>query len=267
MVDSNTFTDALLVVFCLRLPFGLIASLLVLNPDPIPPRFFRVQFVVALVLLAVAFYFVSGAPVLKLNITWSQWLLNTLLVSAVFCFVGGIVWHLDSAPFGRVLIWLTTIALTAVLFFVTRLLGPVTLDWWRLTDHYASAAMLGTATSAMLLGHSYLISPAMTISPLKRMLAAATVALTIRIILALCGLWFWTAEHPLANLDVETLLWLSARWLLGILAPLALGWMAWETARIRSTQSATGILYVVVIVCFLGELTSLLLLEKTGSVL
>jgi hypothetical protein len=43
--------------------------------------------------------------------------------------------------------------------------------------------------------------------------------------------------------------------------------MAWETARIRSTQSATGILYVAVIMCFLGELTSQLLVEKTGCVL
>ena len=49
--------------------------------------------------------------------------------------------------------------------------------------------------------------------------------------------------------------------------PLALGWMAWETAKIRSTQSATGILYVVVILCFLGELTSQLLLGKTGVLL
>jgi hypothetical protein len=36
--------------------------------------------------------------------------------------------------------------------------------------------------------------------------------------------------------------------------------MAWESAKIRSTQSATGILYVVVIFCFLGELSSQLLL-------
>jgi hypothetical protein len=43
--------------------------------------------------------------------------------------------------------------------------------------------------------------------------------------------------------------------------------MAWETARIRSTQSATGILYVVVILVFLGELTSLLLVEKTRLLL
>jgi hypothetical protein len=46
-----------------------------------------------------------------------------------------------------------------------------------------------------------------------------------------------------------------------------LAWMAWETARIRSTQSATGILYVVVIVCFLGDLTSQLLVARTGYVL
>jgi len=43
--------------------------------------------------------------------------------------------------------------------------------------------------------------------------------------------------------------------------------MALETARIRSTQSATGILYVVVILVFLGELTSQLLGEKTGGLL
>jgi hypothetical protein len=58
-------------------------------------------------------------------------------------------------------------------------------------------------------------------------------------------------------------LWLPVRWLLGFLGPLALTWMAWQTAKIRSTQSATGILYVVVIFCFLGELTSLIL-RDTG---
>jgi hypothetical protein len=38
--------------------------------------------------------------------------------------------------------------------------------------------------------------------------------------------------------------------------------MAWQTARIRSTQSATGILYVVVICSFLGELTGAVLSES-----
>ena len=51
---------------------------------------------------------------------------------------------------------------------------------------------------------------------------------------------------------------------LGLAGPLLFGWMAWQAARIRSTQSATGILYVVVIFCFLGELTSLLLQSSSG---
>jgi hypothetical protein len=46
---------------------------------------------------------------------------------------------------------------------------------------------------------------------------------------------------------------------LGIVLPFILAGMAWESARIRATQSATGILYVVVIFCFVGELMSLLL--------
>ncbi len=55
--------------------------------------------------------------------------------------------------------------------------------------------------------------------------------------------------------------------LLGLILPALLTWMAWETARIRSTQSATGILYVVTIIVFLGELLSMLLAEKTGFAL
>ena len=72
--------------------------------------------------------------------------------------------------------------------------------------------------------------------------------------------------QPSVNLNSDAVLWLPLRWLLGFLAPLGLDWMAWQSARIRSTQSATGILYVVVIFCFLGELTSQLL-RSTGMTL
>jgi hypothetical protein len=54
---------------------------------------------------------------------------------------------------------------------------------------------------------------------------------------------------------------------MGFVGPLGLGWMAWRCARIRSTQSASGILYVVVVFCFLGELTSLLLRGDPGVTL
>ena len=126
--------------------------------------------------------------------------------------------------------------------------------------------MLGTATTAMLMGHSYLIAPAMSMAPLLRLLIALGVSLAVRVSLACVGLWLWNTSRA-GPAESELWLWLPTRWLLGLVGPLALGWMAWETARIRSTQSATGILYVVVIVSYLGELTSQLLVEKTGMLL
>ena len=42
--------------------------------------------------------------------------------------------------------------------------------------------------------------------------------------------------------------------LFGLLGPAAFAFMVHETARIRSTQSATGILYIAVIFVMYGEL-------------
>ncbi len=192
-------------------------------------------------------------------------LLGALLLSLFLCVLGSISWHLDKAPGGIHWIILATISSGASLFF---------LNWTgndrsmlMLADDFTSAAVLGTATTSMLLGHSYLIAPTMSIKPLIRLVLALGVALTCRLILALTGLWIWTGHPSQTDLETLTYLWLIVRWGIGFLAPGILGWMAWETARIRSTQSATGILYVVVIVCFLGELTSQLLFRQTGFVL
>jgi len=130
-----------------------------------------------------------------------------------------------------------------------------------------SSTLLGAAMSAMLMGHSYLIAPAMSLTPLLRLLAALAVATLLRMTVAGVGLWSWTAEHSLTNLSDVTVLWLPLRWGLGLFGPLVLAWMAWRAARIRSTQSATGIMYVAVIFCFLGELTGQLLLSSSGLLL
>ena len=43
------------------------------------------------------------------------------------------------------------------------------------------------------------------------------------------------------------------RVLFGLLGPAVLSWLTWETAKIRSTQSATGILYVDFFTVVVGE--------------
>jgi hypothetical protein len=133
-----------------------------------------------------------------------------------------------------------------------------------LIDHFSAAAFLGFAMTAMLVGHSYLISPGLSIQPLMRQLAAFFIALSLRIIVAIIALATWKENHSLTNLNDEVVLWLPVRWLVGLLGPAFFGVLAYRTAKIRSTQSATGILYVVVILVFLGELNALLLQKITG---
>ena len=245
--------------FCLRLACGLVAVLPLLPSSIVPPRFYRVQFLVALALLAGAAFFLRDVAGLAFWVA--------CVMGAACCCAGSVVWHLDEAPGGRVLIWLTPPLLLACLILGRMAGHPDDVAWWQFADDFASAAVLGSATTAMLMGHSYLIAPTMSMAPLLRLLAALGVALALRIGVACVALWLWTTHPTSSSPETELLVWLPVRWVLGLLGPLALGWMAWETARIRSTQSATGILYVVVIVCFLGELTSQLLVAKTGLLL
>ena len=249
----------MVATFCLRLAAGLILMLPILPPAHVPPRFYRVHFLTALGLSALAGIFMYE------NASIEFWLIYAAAVLA--CLTGSIVWHLDEAPGGKLTAYLAPIALTACLIYGGMLQRRQTDYVMRSVDDVLSALVVGSATTAMLMGHSYLISPSMSISPLMRLLAALGVSVILRAALACFGLWGWTSSHDTSNLETELMLWLPVRWILGLIAPLVLGWMAWETARIRSTQSATGILYVAVIVCFLGELTSQLLFEKTGCVL
>jgi hypothetical protein len=243
----------MLANFCLRLACGLIGSLVLLSPDQVNPRFYRVHFLTALGLTGGAAFFLREAA--------DAWLWSLLGGGLLLTFLGSLVWSLEGAPAGRTLNLLTALVLGA-----TLLLADTSGEGqgWRLAGELTSAALLGTATTAMLMGHSYLIAPSMSLTPLLRLLGALLTAIVLRAAVAGTGLWFWTANRSLAMLDDVTLL-LPLRWGLGFVAPFVLGVMAWQAAKIRSTQSATGILYVVVIFCFLGELISQLLFSMSSG--
>lgn len=242
----------MLAIFCLRLACGMAAALLLLSPAQVAPRFYRTQFLTVLGLT------VTAAVLLREAADALLWLV--LGSGMVFAFLGSFVWSLEGAPIGRTTIVLDTFALMAALALVPQALAPTDGTFvWMYMDQLTSAALLGASMSAMLMGHSYLIAPAMSISPLMHLLQALFAATFLRMLVAGVGLWSWTADHSLGNLGDETVLWLPVRWGVGFVGPLVLGWMARESAKIRSTQSATGILYVVVLFCFLGELTGQLL--------
>jgi hypothetical protein len=248
----------MLAVFCLRLAAGMLACLFLLPAAQVHPRFYRTHFLTVLGLAACA--------------VWAAW--STAPMPAILCIAAAIilaivsvvVWSLEGAPGGKLLILLTVGALIAGLVIVER--NPPTTETVAaespslaalLTGDATSALLLGSAMTAMLMGHSYLIAPGMSMTPLLRLLGAFAISIVIRGAVDGFVLWNWTTRNRFDSLGNDELLWLPVRWLVGFALPLVLGWMAWQTARIRSTQSATGILYVVVIFCFLGELTALLL--------
>lgn len=246
----------MLATFSLRLALGMIATLLILPPSQINPRFYRTHFLTAFGLVGVALLFGRSS--------WGVWLTATLVASMVFAFLGSVSWALDRAPGGLTLIVLTSIPLGIALGLLDVNSPQPLSPGWALTDQLTSAALLGAAMTAMLMGHSYLIAPSMSIVPLQRLIVALIITTLLRMGVSAVGLWWWTEERSLFNLNDVTAFWLPVRWGIGFVGPLVLGVLAWQTTRIRSTQSATGILYVVVIFCFLGELTSLLLLGDSG---
>jgi len=245
----------MLAIFCLRLASGMLACLLLLSPAQVNPRFFRTHFLTVLGLTALAAAFLRDVADL--------WLWLTLAAVLVLAALGSMAWMLDEAPGGQA--W--TVATLPLALLALGQAGYCVRDqgepWWLLLDDLTAAALLGSAMTAMLIGHSYLIAPAMSLQPLYRLLGALAASTVVRICVATGGLWLWTGAAAGTRLDSEMILWLAVRWGIGFLGPLVLCWLAWETTRIRSTQSATGILYVVVILCFLGELTSQLLVERT----
>jgi hypothetical protein len=242
----------MLSVFTLRLATGMIACLLLLSPAKINPRYFRTHFLTALALAGVALVFLPDDAV--------TWTLRGLLIAAMaVAFLGSVSFSLENAPGGMVLALIDAGLLTASLVLLGLGVAPKDLGPVALAGDVTSALFLGATISAMLMGHMYLIAPTMSLSPLFRLLGVAGAALLLRVVADGLALWHWTGGNSFGNVGNDVLLELPVRWLVGFVGPLVLGAMAWQTARIRSTQSATGILYVVVILCFLGELTGLLL--------
>lgn len=131
--------------------------------------------------------------------------------------------------------------------------------WW--LDPPSGGAVLGTTMAAMLLGHWYLNSPGMSLAPLVRLTRLLMGAVALRAVVSGAGLaWQWQAEGPFGT---NQWLFIGLRWLTGLVGAMAVAVAARQTLKVPNTQSATGILYVGVIVTFLGELTAQLLSRES----
>jgi hypothetical protein len=129
------------------------------------------------------------------------------------------------------------------------------------------ALLLGATMQGMFLGHAYLVAWKMPIRVLIHACRILIVVALARALLAsvMAGWWWFGQAEPRPNQLADfTWILLISRVLFGLVGPVVLGWMALSAARIRSTQSATGILYPALVLVSMGELCSLYLLTTYG---
>jgi protein NrfD len=154
---------------------------------------------------------------------------------------------------------------------VAVFLGARPHDRWLLTaTDLTSALLLGAATAAMVLGHWYLVVLDLPISALRRLTVLLIVALAARSLVvgfALAGpvhIGLDDARLVAAGLWSPDGVFVWMRLLFGIAGPISLLWFIWKTVEIRSTQSATGILYVQMFLVLSGELLAKYLRVAAG---
>ncbi len=131
---------------------------------------------------------------------------------------------------------------------------------------FASAFWLGSTLTAMLLGHYYLTAPAMSIAPLMRLIYGMFACFGVRMVTTLLPLILGQTSSGM-QLDGFSVMWLGMRIVMGYAGTFLATYLSYRTSSIRSTQSATGILYVALALLLFGELTSMLLGKTWGMTL
>ncbi len=142
-----------------------------------------------------------------------------------------------------------------------------------------AAMLLGSITLSWLLGHAYLTATKMTIAPLQHFSRVLSLAIICRIVFALVSIGVALSISHGGNLDGSTVLmtsvglpapianqWLvlSLRGAVGLLSVAVFAYMVADCVKLRSTQSATGILYFGSVFAYVGELANLYLLMELG---
>jgi len=129
-----------------------------------------------------------------------------------------------------------------------------------------SAAVLGAATTGMLLGHWYLVTPALTNRPLLLAIGVLLISLVLQAVvvsltLGGVGRGSGSLTHALGLSPV-----LSVLWALGsVVLPLVAAGLALATCRLRSFMSTTGLLYLAMIAILPGQLLGQLLFFVVAS--
>ncbi len=247
--------------FAARLIFGMSLTWAFLPQAKISSGFFRIQMLVVLG-LGVLGSLTSNIVETKSMITSTSVLQPAFIVISVLAFLGSVFWTLERRQAGRRFGHaIAASSLAVVVLFAARTDTPFIGNVLRVDSEVATSAILGVTMVAMLLGHWYLTAPTMSHDPLQRANQLFAVAVLMRFVMSAIAL---AMNWQLVG-SGTTLTWLALRWIAGILGPALLAVMVWRILKYRNTQAATGVLFVGVILTFIGELSATLLTRELGA--
>ncbi len=253
----------MLAQFAVRLICGMSLVLAAMPHATVASGFFRVQMLIIMGLGVLATLAVQTPQALATAAPWIGQVYYVLCIAmAGLGFVASVLWTLERrrAAFG-LLLAIAVLSLVALSLGILLISGTWQLHWsWVFLSDLSSALTLGGAMCGMLLGHSYLTSPTMAISPLLRLNEFLGWAGILR---GLISGGVLLVAWPYLHGD-STWIWLVLRWIAGIGGPLMVWQMVQRILVFKNTQAATGVLFVGVILTLLGELTGTLLLAVTG---
>ena len=143
---------------------------------------------------------------------------------------------------------------------------------WLAAGLVLGALLFGGVIWAMNLGHWYLVSKSLPFGLLVRATEALALLALLRTVLALIALgWLARTSHGPAGEALAGLVdpmrdgfFFGSRVLWGLAAPLVLAPFVVKTARMKSNQAATGLLYVGVVFVLVGELLAAYLTLRSG---
>lgn len=178
------------------------------------------------------------------------------------------LWREDAGR-GRVL---GIIAAAAALLALVLTAAVVRLPTWgyagTLLSLLAGAASLGAVTLGMTLGHWYLVTPRLPERPLNDLTRLLIVVVAVQAVLVAVNAVVPVRELP-ANPDIPEVslaanLWFWLRVGVGLVFPLALAVMAWQSSVVRAMMSATGLLYIAMGAVLAGEVLARALMFATA---
>jgi hypothetical protein len=260
--------------FVLKLIAGITSIWLLMPRREVADGFFRIQMLVVLglsVLLVLALdpVTLAGPPQVPQAAspqelsglpTAVRWLRGMAFAIAVVSYPGHILWKLGRRPAGTFcIVTISLLSLASLALLSTQLARGTPIAQQLLADA-SSAAVLGAVLTGMLLGHWYLTTPGMSLKPLLWFCPILAIAAAARLVAS--GLAITSSGLPPA--DLVRSLWLALRILGGIVAPATAALLVRQILRYRNTQSATGVLFAVLILVFMGEMSAALLERDLG---